>query len=125
MPQKQTAFFQIWTAKEAYLKATGVGLGESLAGIEIKSLQEISRILKPKGLFICYHFPNKFSLIEKIVSYFPNKYSHPDLYTSQDIQAMCYKQGSRFRIKKIRFLPRIFGEIMLRRSSIRRLLLII
>jgi 4'-phosphopantetheinyl transferase len=37
MPQEQQArlFFQLWTAKEAYLKAIGTGLSGSLASIEI------------------------------------------------------------------------------------------
>jgi 4'-phosphopantetheinyl transferase len=33
--EKQQIFFQLWTAKEAYLKATGEGLAGSLAEIEI------------------------------------------------------------------------------------------
>lgn len=37
MPQEQQAglFFQLWTAKEAYLKAIGTGLSGSLASVEI------------------------------------------------------------------------------------------
>ncbi len=35
-------------------------------GDELKSLQEIKRILKPGGVFICVAFPNKFSYIQNL-----------------------------------------------------------
>jgi 4'-phosphopantetheinyl transferase len=37
--EKKQAFFQIWTAKEAYLKATGEGLANSLDKVEIDITQ--------------------------------------------------------------------------------------
>ena len=35
LPQQQQTFFKLWTAKEAYLKAIGIGLAGSLADVEI------------------------------------------------------------------------------------------
>ena len=36
----QTAFFNLWTRKEAWLKATGEGISESLSHVEVSCLQE-------------------------------------------------------------------------------------
>jgi 4'-phosphopantetheinyl transferase len=38
--EKQKLFLQIWTGKEAYLKATGEGLGNSLDGISIEIIKD-------------------------------------------------------------------------------------
>ncbi|MBE9170153.1 4'-phosphopantetheinyl transferase superfamily protein [Pleurocapsales cyanobacterium LEGE 06147] len=38
--KQQQAFFQIWTAKEAYLKATGEGIAGSLAAVEVSWSEE-------------------------------------------------------------------------------------
>lgn len=56
-------------------------------GDEQASLQEIFRILKPGGVFICYHFPNKYSWIEYLAR-FTSRFSHPYLFTTADIQAL-------------------------------------
>jgi cyclopropane fatty-acyl-phospholipid synthase-like methyltransferase len=76
-------------------------------GSEITSLKEISRLLKPGGIFICYHFPNQFSLIEAIASRLPNKYHHQYRYTRASIEALCQATGFEvLDIKRYGFLPR-------------------
>ena len=51
-------------------------------GNEVDSLREIDRILRPQGLFFCFHFPNKYQWIEpagkllgKLEHYHNRKYS--------------------------------------------------
>lgn len=82
-------------------------------GNEIDSLQEIHRILKPGGYFICYHFPNQFSWIEAIASLFPGKHHHSYRYTSKLIKTFC--QATNFElveIKRYGILPRnIWGNL--------------
>jgi 4'-phosphopantetheinyl transferase len=50
-PTEQTeAFFRLWTRKEAYLKAIGIGLGQALREIEVSMLSdEPARILSIAG----------------------------------------------------------------------------
>ncbi len=55
-------------------------------GNEINSLIEIKRVLKPGGIFICYHFPNKYSWIERISKLLTNKkFHHLYKFSKKDI----------------------------------------
>lgn len=56
-------------------------------GNELASMREIHRILKPGGVFICYHFPNKYSWIEYLVR-FTDRFSHAYLFTAADIRTL-------------------------------------
>ena len=66
--QQEKLFFQLWTAKEAYLKALGIGLSGSLAGVEIAfdsnqspylfSLQEKSVAISDWSLYSCTPITN-------------------------------------------------------------------
>lgn len=91
-------------------------------GNEISSLQEIYRILKPGGYFICYHFPNQFSWIEAIASLFPAKHHHTYRYTTKLIKIFCQQTNFEFlEIKRYGILPRnIWGNlpIFLRNSPL-------
>ncbi len=60
---------------------------QETGGDELASLQEVYRILKPGGSFICYHFPNRYSWIEFLARR-TQRFSHPYLFTSQDIHAL-------------------------------------
>jgi SAM-dependent methyltransferase len=62
-------------------------------GHEVASLQEIARVLKPGGAFLCYHFPNRYSLIETMSRRIPSKHSHPFRYTQGDIESLCRCSG--------------------------------
>jgi SAM-dependent methyltransferase len=55
-------------------------------GNELKSLLEIRRILKPDGMFLCFHFPNQFSWIDALARQIPGKLFHPYRYTIKDIE---------------------------------------
>jgi ubiquinone/menaquinone biosynthesis C-methylase UbiE len=60
---------------------------------EIQSLHEIRRVLKPNGIFICYHFPNKYSLIEAITKHLNSKYNHDYKYTAKAIKELNEKSN--------------------------------
>lgn len=67
-------------------------------GNELDSLKEIHRILKLKKTLFVFHFPNRYSWIEKVnrATQFlrhPPKYTHPFLYTFKDIQTLASKAG--------------------------------
>lgn len=86
-------------------------------GNEITSLREVFRILQPGGFFICYHFPNQFSLIEAIASLVPNKFHHRYRYTRESIEALCQEAGFELlEVYRYGFLPRniwgIFPQII-------------
>ena len=61
--EQQKAFFQLWTAKEAYLKAIGTGLSNSLTDIEITfsrakepKLLSVGKNIATVGNWSIYHF---------------------------------------------------------------------
>jgi ubiquinone/menaquinone biosynthesis C-methylase UbiE len=82
-------------------------------GNEIESLEEIYRILKPGGKFICYHFPNKKSYIEYIARK-TGMYSHKYLYERDNINNLfdCNKWDL-VKISRYGIIPRnIFRKIL-------------
>lgn len=89
-------------------------------GSEVSSLREIHRVLKNKGIFYCYHFPNKFSWIEFVAKCI-GSWHHDYRFAKGQIYEMA--ELAKFRVIKCSsygFLPRnIFGRnlIMLKLSS--------
>ena len=76
-------------------------------GNELASLREIFRILKPGGCFVCYHFPNRFSLIEAISATIPEKHHHRYRYTGHSINELCRQTGFELlRMQRYGALPR-------------------
>ncbi|MDP4196307.1 MAG: class I SAM-dependent methyltransferase [Bacteroidota bacterium] len=77
-------------------------------GNELGSLEEIKRVLKPNGKFICYHFPNKFSWIESITQHLKNKHHHNYKYTKADIKHFLKETDLRLlEYGRYGFLPRL------------------
>ena len=62
-------------------------------GTEHASLQEIERVLRPGGRFICYHLPNRFSWIEAMNRAVPGQHRHEFRYTRAGIEEMCRSAG--------------------------------
>jgi SAM-dependent methyltransferase len=67
-------------------------------GAELASLQEIRRVLKPGGVFICAHFPNRRSLVEALARA-AKKYHHRYTFGAADIQSLV--QGSGFELLEL------------------------
>ncbi len=76
-------------------------------GNEVASLREIFRILRPSGHFVCYHFPNRYTLVEAMAAYFPEKHLHRYRYTQRSIIELCRQAGlDLLRVQRYGFLPR-------------------
>ncbi len=71
-----------------------IGVLEHVAetgGDDEASLKEIRRTLKPGGLFICFHLPNEYSLIEALSrhAWSPSGHFHKHRYTAKKIKSLC------------------------------------
>ena len=76
-------------------------------GDDKESLREITRTLKPGGVFVCYHLPNRYSLIDKLSKHIPDKHHHPFRYTGKDINTLCESMDLELlEMKRYGFLPR-------------------
>jgi len=76
-------------------------------GDETKSLREIARVLKPEGSFICYHFPNEHSWIDRMARRFPGMHRHEFRYTRLGIRRLANHAGMRIvKIGRYGSLPR-------------------
>ena len=76
-------------------------------GNELASLREIRRILKPGGHFVCYHLPNRYSLIEAASRRVPGKYHHRHRFTHRNVRALARAAGLELiESSRYGFLPR-------------------
>ncbi|HEX7078077.1 MAG TPA: class I SAM-dependent methyltransferase [Candidatus Eisenbacteria bacterium] len=79
-------------------------------GSEEGSLREIARVLKPGGVFVCYHFPNRWSVIDALARRVPGRHHHVYRYTRSDIVALALRSGlSLERVERYGILPRNFS----------------
>jgi len=89
-------------------------------GREADSLAEISRVLRPGGVFACYHFPNRSSWIDWAARKVPGKHHHEFRFTRADIASLVEGAGLRLlEVRRYGFLPRNVGHRLpgaLRRS---------
>ncbi|HIK32857.1 MAG TPA: class I SAM-dependent methyltransferase [Oscillatoriales cyanobacterium M59_W2019_021] len=75
-------------------------------GTEVDSLNEIRRILKPNGLFLCVHFPNRYSWIEYAARKM-KKWSHEYCYTEREIYELARLTHFQvLNLQRYAFLPR-------------------
>lgn len=77
-------------------------------GSEVKSLKEIYRILKPSGVFICYHLPNKLSFIDFLARLVFRKPSpHKYRFSESDIRKLVKMSGLKLiQVRRYGMLPR-------------------
>jgi len=89
-------------------------------GTEEKSLQEIRRVLKSGGRFLCFHFPNRYQWVEPVGKFLGlSEYFHIRKYTNKNIQQLGEKIGFQideigrynfFPRNQLRFLPARFKQ---------------
>jgi SAM-dependent methyltransferase len=109
---------------DAFDAVTSVGVLEHVretGGHEAASLREIERVLRPGGIFLCYHFPNRYSWIDGAAQLVPGKHHHRFRFTRRDIDALADGAGlTLLDARRYGVLPRNLGHRLprpLRRSA--------
>lgn len=101
---------QLPFADNSFEAVASVGVIEHVketGGDDKESLREITRILKPDGVFVCYHLPNRYSLIDMLAKHIPDKHHHPFRYTGNDINTLCESVNLKLlEMKRYGILPR-------------------
>jgi SAM-dependent methyltransferase len=62
-------------------------------GSESGSLAEIARVLRPGGVLVCWHFPNRWSWIDLVARRVPGKHRHLYRYTRGDVRRLVADAG--------------------------------
>jgi len=76
-------------------------------GDEASSLAEIARVLRPGGVFVCYHFPNRWSWIEYLAEKLGREHRHVYRFTRGDIERLVRGAGLELlEVERYGFLPR-------------------
>ena len=89
---------------------TSVGVLEhvhELGGDDRKSLDELVRVLRPGGVFVCCHLPNHWSWIELVARRRPELHAHGVRYRPRDVAALLAGAGLEpLQVRRYGFLPR-------------------
>lgn len=108
---EQAAVSQLPYTDTTFDAVVSIGVLEHVretGGTEAASLAEIHRILKDDGIFLCYHLPNRYSLIELLSRFCKNKYSHRYRFTSQQIRSYAKEAGLEIiELRRYGVLPRL------------------
>ncbi len=76
-------------------------------GTEQGSLAEIVRVLRPGGVFLCFHFPNRTSWIDFLASRVPGKHHHIYRYGRADVVRLVDGAGLELlELRRYGLLPR-------------------
>lgn len=76
---------------------------------EKKCLDEIYRVLKPKGILSVNYLPNKYTYIEFFTKYFKNFHTHFRRFTKREIYFQLKNNGFKIiNIKRVHFLPSLY-----------------
>jgi len=76
--------------------AASIGVLEHVretGGTEEGSLAELVRVLRPGGTLVCWHFPNRWSWIDRFARNLPGKHRHPYRYSAADVRRLVAGAG--------------------------------
>lgn len=86
-------------------------------GDEARSLAEIARVLRPGGVLVAFHFPNRWSWIDLIAKRVPGKHHHLYRYTRGDVRRLVAASGlelvgtGRYAVLPRNTLHRVLGPL--------------
>jgi len=97
--------------RETFGGVLSVGVLEHVADMK-QSMLEVSRVLKPDGIFFVFMLPNRFSWAEFIADV-RHRSAHPIKYTPRDIEKLFDESFVIEKLWRRNFLPRNLGGLSL------------